>query len=1339
MSKIYQNRGGTLTLVSDDDNAVHKTGNETIAGTKTFSSTITGSVSGNAGTATQFSANTTVALTGDATGTSAGSKKGWSVPVTLSNSGVTAGSYGPSANATPGYGATFNVPYITVDAKGRVTAAATHTVKIPASDNADVKVTQTVSTDNAELPILTKASNATSTVTDTSKFAAAVKINPSTGTLTATKFVGPLTGNVTGNCSGSSGSCTGTASKATGDADGNAIKTTYAKLASPALTGTPTAPTAAFGTNTTQIATTAFVYNNAAKHLGAATNIYVAKAATGNGSGSNTSNYMSLADLRNYLATVHMHSSTADLNGSYNLQLLFKAGESFGNATFDATKMPGVRNLILNTSTGTASTTSNYSTNSPTFGSITVTGDIAVTIRNINCTGRISAQWGAYIAIDTYVAASSFSAVNNGYLNVAKNMTIDVCDAHTDYLFNASTNGIIAMWPGATITINFRQQCYYTRALFASSGNGTMWLGYSSLKLTGTQPIAVWGGSGTLTGTSETAAGTAAKAVVLASGQTFTLTTNATAKVKFTNDNTAANPTLNINSTGAKALWWNGAAVAANMIMKNIAYDVKYDGTHFVIQNAVKRLTNNDFGIFRYAGNYNQTYNSGSWNFTGWNLYYGTGVENGNWRGSHIGNIQQNVTTSNKTFPILFSGTENATANTSTYPYFGSGVKINPSTSTIYATTFSGGFSGNASSATEFSAAKSVTLTGDVTGTASSKAGWSVATTLANSGVTAGSYGPSANATPAYGATFNVPYITVDAKGRVTAASTKTVKIPAADNTDTKNTAGSTDSSSKLFLIGATSQAANPQTYSHDTAYVGTDGCLYSGGTKVLTAHQSLSNYLTKTTNVSEMGRYIDMHYDNATSKYDYDVRLQVNSQGTAAGGGVLQIVGASVKASKFEGPLTGNASSATKVSAAPAGTTYVAAVTAGNANVTSTATGFGAVWNAPVKEYRVGCATYPSSNNQILWYSVTNANVSAGTNTINKSMNWDGGTGILTATGFSGPLTGNVTGNCSGSSGSCTGNAKTATTLQTARYIDGVSFNGSADIAHYASCSTAAGTAAKTAAITGFALKTGAKATIKFTVANTAASPTMNINSTGAKSIATIPASGIEKNKTYELVYNGSSYDVVGSNESVPVGSIIWSARTTAPAGYLICDGTAVSRTTYADLFAAIGTKYGTGNGSSTFNLPNLIDKFPQGSQTANVGTAIAAGLPNIKGDFTPYTEAPGYQHDAPVGAFYVVNATQKGFGNDGTDNDNERIGFDASRSNAIYGKSNTVQPPALKLLPCIKAYGEIMNTGSLDASKLATDMTTLASDLRNMHHFSTSAPTNTSGANGDIWFQYV
>ena len=95
--------------------------------------------------------------------------------------------------------------------------------------------------------------------------------------------------------------------------------------------------------------------------------------------------------------------------------------------------------------------------------------------------------------------------------------------------------------------------------------------------------------------------------------------------------------------------------------------------------------------------------------------------------------------------------------------------------------------SGNAGTATKFASAQSVALTGDVTGSASSQAGWSVATTLSNSGVTAGSYGQAESASPAHSGTFSVPYITVDAKGRVTAASTKTITLPADNNTTYTN------------------------------------------------------------------------------------------------------------------------------------------------------------------------------------------------------------------------------------------------------------------------------------------------------------------------------------------------------------------------------------------------------------------------------------------------------------------------------------------------------------------------------------------------------------------------
>ena len=95
----------------------------------------------------------------------------------------------------------------------------------------------------------------------------------------------------------------------------------------------------------------------------------------------------------------------------------------------------------------------------------------------------------------------------------------------------------------------------------------------------------------------------------------------------------------------------------------------------------------------------------------------------------------------------------------------------------------------------------------------------------------------------AKGSATKVPQITTNTLGQVT----EITEVTITDN-DTKNTAGSTNTSSKIFLVGATSQAANPQTYSHDTAYVGTDGCLYSGGTKVLTAHQDISGKQDKLT-----------------------------------------------------------------------------------------------------------------------------------------------------------------------------------------------------------------------------------------------------------------------------------------------------------------------------------------------------------------------------------------------------------------------------------------------------------------------------------------------------------
>jgi microcystin-dependent protein len=76
----------------------------------------------------------------------------------------------------------------------------------------------------------------------------------------------------------------------------------------------------------------------------------------------------------------------------------------------------------------------------------------------------------------------------------------------------------------------------------------------------------------------------------------------------------------------------------------------------------------------------------------------------------------------------------------------------------------------------------------------------------------------------------------------------------------------------------------------------------------------------------------------------------------------------------------------------------------------------------------------------------------------------------------------------------------------------------------------------------------------------------------------------------------------------SPPAGSVVMSAAAVVPTGWLLCDGSAISRTTYAALFAAIGTTYGAGNGTSTFNLPNVEAKFPRMEAAARGGTGGAA-----------------------------------------------------------------------------------------------------------------------------------
>ena len=185
--------------------------------------------------------------------------------------------------------------------------------------------------------------------------------------------------------------------------------------------------------------------------------------------------------------------------------------------------------------------------------------------------------------------------------------------------------------------------------------------------------------------------------------------------------------------------------------------------------------------------------------------------------------------------------------------------------------------------------------------------------------------------------------------------------------------------------------------------------------------------------------------------------------------------------------------------------------------------------------------------------------------------------------------------------------------------------------------------------------------------------------------------------NRTYESILNASVFtpwvemvnrDTAAEYSAIP-GEFKWYAGSNVPSGYLLCNGALIQRETYKNLFAAIGETYGAGDGSTTFALPNLIDRVVQGAATA--GTYKAAGLPNITGQFS-WTDSSGVLNTLTnlTGAFYSqhndINTATRGSVVADTGNRATYAKFSASRESTIYGASNTVQPPALTMLPIIK-----------------------------------------------------
>lgn len=131
------------------------------------------------------------------------------------------------------------------------------------------------------------------------------------------------------------------------------------------------------------------------------------------------------------------------------------------------------------------------------------------------------------------------------------------------------------------------------------------------------------------------------------------------------------------------------------------------------------------------------------------------------------------------------------------------------------------------------------------------------------------------------------------------------------------------------------------------------------------------------------------------------------------------------------------------------------------------------------------------------------------------------------------------------------------------------------------------------------------------------------------------------------------------------PVGSGMIYYGTTAPSGYLLCDGSAVSRTTYAALFAIISTIYGSGDGSTTFNLPDRRQRFGLGKAAAGTGSTLGATGGAIDHTHT----VPAHYHG--MGAGSDLNITSSG----NHDHNIQRSALEANSggSGGIYALQNS------------------------------------------------------------------
>ena len=155
----------------------------------------------------------------------------------------------------------------------------------------------------------------------------------------------------------------------------------------------------------------------------------------------------------------------------------------------------------------------------------------------------------------------------------------------------------------------------------------------------------------------------------------------------------------------------------------------------------------------------------------------------------------------------------------------------------------------------------------------------------------------------------------------------------------------------------------------------------------------------------------------------------------------------------------------------------------------------------------------------------------------------------------------------------------------------------------------------------------------------------------------------------------------------AMPTGMIFPWPGDTPPEGAIVADGRELNRTTYKGLFNIYGTKYGAGDGSTTFNVPDLDGRFIELTTDAeSVGQFVEPGLPNITGGIGNNNLIAWWTSGTTSGALSVQTKSDRYVNGNEGQTTVSGIYFDASKASEMYGRNSTVQPASMRCLACIK-----------------------------------------------------